>query len=224
MIEKYSWRPYTQDPSCEKQRPLRKKILEMLISRIPPYPQPRVELEQYVTPPHLASRMLWIAAFSYHDLEGTTIDLGAGTGRLGLGAAILGSPQVILVDIDAKALRVALDAARSLGVEAQVDTVCVEVSMLETSRNVHCVVQNPPFGVHKKGVDIEFLRNALRLAPTVFSIHKVESLGYVLAKCKEMGYSPEVLFEEVIRLPPTMSHHRKKSHEVRVAAIRVSRG
>ncbi|MEM1508526.1 MAG: METTL5 family protein [Thermofilaceae archaeon] len=223
MIERYSWHSYAQGSLYGKQRPLRKKILEILISRIPSYPQPRVELEQYVTPPHLASRILWIAAF-YHDLEGTIIDLGAGTGRLGLGAAILGAPHVILVDIDAKALRVALAAARSLGVEAYVDTVCVEASKFEASRNARCVIQNPPFGVHKKGVDIEFLRNALRLAPTVFSIHKVESLDYVLAKCKEMGYSPEILFEEVIRLPPTMSHHRKKSHKVRVAAIRVSKG
>lgn len=213
-----------QGPPCWERRPLKKKALEMLLSKIPPHPQPRVGLEQYATPPHLASRLLWIAAFSYHGLEGTVVDLGAGTGRLGLGAAILGAPYVILVDVDKKALKVALAAARSLGVDACVDAVCAEASRFETSRDVHCVIQNPPFGVHRRGVDIEFLRTALRLAPTVFSIHKAESLDYVLAKCREMGCSPEVLFEEVVRLPPTMPHHRKESHEVRVAAIKANRG
>lgn len=51
-----------------------------------PFEKPKVELEQYPTGPHLASRLLFAVASSYGEFEGRTcIDLGCGTVRL-LGA------------------------------------------------------------------------------------------------------------------------------------------
>jgi len=204
---------------------VKKRRLEILLSRIPPHPQPRLELEQYATPPHLAARLLWVAVATFRDLlEDVVLDLGAGTGRLGLGAALLGSPYVVLVDLDPEALRVALDKARELRVDERVDAVCADVRCFEISREASYAVQNPPFGVHRRGADVEFLAAALRLARVVYSVHKAEAVDYVLERCREAGAEVRLLFREVIRLPPTMPHHRRREHVVNAAAIRVSRG
>ncbi|MCD6358141.1 MAG: methylase [Thermoprotei archaeon] len=203
---------------------MRKKRLEILLSRIPPHPRPRLELEQYATPPHLAARLLWVAVATYHDLlGGVVLDLGAGTGRLGLGAALLGSPYVVLVDLDHDALRIALSKARELRIDERVDAVCADVRRFETAREASYVVQNPPFGVHRRGADVEFMAAALKLARVVYSVHKAESVDYVLERCREAGAEARLLFREVIRLPPTMPHHRKREHVVDVAVIRASR-
>ena len=202
-------------------RALRKRDLETIISRIPQLPNPKLQLEQYATPPHLAARMLWIAAMTFRDLPAELVlDLGAGTGRLGLGSALLGSSFVLLVDVDFEALKRALASARELGVDAVVDAVCSDVTRLTLSKKASCTVQNPPFGVHRKGADVSFLSSALRLSKIVYSVHKAETVEYLLRKCKEEGAEAEALFEETIRLPPTMPHHFKREHRVRVAVLR----
>lgn len=202
----------------------RKRELEMLISRIPLPPNPKPQLEQYTTPAHLAARMLWVAAMTYRDLPGDLVlDLGAGTGRLGLGAALLGSRYVLLVDVDLEALKLALAAARELGVDAAVDAVCGDATRLALSKRASCTVQNPPFGVHRKGADVEFLSSALRLSSAVYSVHKAETAEYLLRRCREEGAKAEVLFEETVRLPPTMPFHLKREHRVRVIVLRAEK-
>lgn len=203
---------------------VKKRQLEIALSRIPPHPQPKLELEQYATPPHLAARLLWVAVATYRDLrEGVTLDLGAGTGRLGLGAALVGAPHVVLVDVDREALRVALKAARELYVDERVDAVCADVRRFEMAREAGYAVQNPPFGVHRRGADIEFLLTALRLARVVYSVHKAESVDYVLRRCSEAGAEARLLFREVIRLPPMMPHHYRREHVVNAAVIRAEK-
>ena len=200
---------------------MRKKDLEMLLSRVPPHPSPKLELEQYATPPHLAARIIWVAAFTYRDLPSNLVlDLGAGTGRLGLGAALVGSEYVVLVDVDREALRLALATSRALHIDARVDALCGDATRLPLARKAPCSLQNPPFGVHRRGADVAFLRAALKHSEKVYSVHKADSVEYVVSKCREEGAEADVLFEEIVRIPPTMPHHYKREHRVRVAVIR----
>lgn len=203
---------------------MKKRDLERVLAKVPPHPKPKLEFEQYTTPPHVASRLLWIATVTYEDLPGDLVlDLGAGTGRLGIGAAILGSTCVVLVDVDREALKLALESARELGVDAKIDAICCDVRKLVLSREAVCVLQNPPFGVHRRGADVEFLRSALKLSRVVYSIHKVSAVDYVFKTCEEWGAKALMLFEETIRLPPTMPHHERREHRVKIAVLRAAR-
>ena len=57
--------------------------------------------------------MLYIAAYTNNDIIGKRVlDLGCGTGRLGLGAAFLGAETVLGVDIDKSALKVAVENSK----------------------------------------------------------------------------------------------------------------
>ena len=83
---------------------MRLKELIGELQRCNTWAKPRVELEQYPTPPDIAAHML-LAAAEEGDIEGKLIaDLGCGGGVLGIGAALLGAEHVLAVDLDPAAL------------------------------------------------------------------------------------------------------------------------
>ena len=93
-----------------QRRLVRKLELELLLSQIEPHPSPKPSLEQYTIPVDIAAVMLRIAAYTHGGIVGKTVlDLGCGTGRLALGAAFLGAKQVVGVDIDRDAAKVAFE-------------------------------------------------------------------------------------------------------------------
>uniref|UniRef100_A0A383WPV8 Methyltransferase small domain-containing protein n=1 Tax=Tetradesmus obliquus TaxID=3088 RepID=A0A383WPV8_TETOB len=86
------------------------KELHALMQDIEPFAQPKVQLEQYPTGADIASRMLYTIESMFNAIEGNiVVDLGTGTGMLAIGAALLGSPCVVGLDVDADALQVAHD-------------------------------------------------------------------------------------------------------------------
>ncbi|KAG2422983.1 hypothetical protein HXX76_015654 [Chlamydomonas incerta] len=86
------------------------KELHALMQDIAPFRRAKVELEQYPTGPHLASRLLFTVDNSYDEFAGRTVaDLGCGTAMLSIGAALLGARHVVGVDIDPDALEVAAE-------------------------------------------------------------------------------------------------------------------
>ena len=59
------------------------KQLESMLSDIDPFENPKVNLEQVCTSPHIAARMIFTAANTYEDIEGCNIgDFGCGPGIL----------------------------------------------------------------------------------------------------------------------------------------------
>lgn len=66
--------------------------LESILGQVDTFEEPKYELEQYPTSAHLAARLLYTADASFDDIEEKAVlDLGCGTGMLGIGATILGS-------------------------------------------------------------------------------------------------------------------------------------
>ena len=87
------------------------KIKELVgeLQAVRTWEQPKVELEQYPTPPDIAAHMLF-AADAEGDVEDALVaDLGCGGGILGIAAAMMGAAHVVGVDIDPAALDVAAE-------------------------------------------------------------------------------------------------------------------
>lgn len=83
------------------------KYLEKFLQEIDVFERPKVALEQYPTPSHLASHMLHTIQSSYGDLKGKIVaDLGCGCGGLALGAAALEADYVVGFEIDEDALNI----------------------------------------------------------------------------------------------------------------------
>lgn len=68
---------------------------------LPTKANPKRELEQYVTSPHLASRMIYTASQSFDDIEGKDVlDLGCGCAVLSIACVMMGAKSVFLLPSD----------------------------------------------------------------------------------------------------------------------------
>src|SRR5207247_4042607 len=91
---------------AEKRLPS-KRQLEIILSKLKILETPTLRLEQYPVSPEAAAELLYMAGFEHDDLEGRIIDLGTGTGRLAIGVALMGSAQIVGVDVDPGAIKLA---------------------------------------------------------------------------------------------------------------------
>lgn len=177
-----------------RKRLIRKLDLEMLLSQIKPHPSPKPSLEQYTIPASIAATALYIAAYTYNDIiDKKVLDLGCGTGRLALGAAFLGAKQVIGVDIDKTAVRVAFKNSEKTGLKNRVQWIVADIGAVHGKFDT--VIQNPPFGVQKRKADRKFLKKALEVGKNVYSLHRSSHRDKAfLKKLKASGTSTVLAF------------------------------
>ena len=196
----------------------KKHSLERLLEQVRPHPTPRILLEQYTIPASLAADILFLAAFVYRDIEGkSVIDLGTGTGRLAIGAALLDAERVVGVDIDPTAIAVARENARA--VNAKVDWIVDDLEAVQGKFDT--VVMNPPFGTKKKHLDRIFLRKAISIASTVYSIHKSSTQEYILSYVSRQGCKVRSIHEHRLDIPKMFEHHMKRRYSVNVDCYRI---
>ncbi|KAF7813858.1 Methyltransferase-like protein 5 [Senna tora] len=195
------------------------KQLESLLGGLQQFPQPKIELEQYPTGPHIASRMLYTAENSFGDVSNKVVaDFGCGCGTLGVAAALLSAEHVLSIDIDPESLEIASLNAEEL--ELYLDFIHSNVLDLGwKGQIVDTVVMNPPFGTRKKGVDMDFLDVALTVASqAVYSLHKTSTRDHVKrAALRDFNASSaEVLCELRYDVPKLYKFHKKKEVDIAV--------
>jgi len=204
---------------------LTKKQLAMLLSKVDEHPKPKVSLEQYTLMSEEVSDILWTIETTFGDISGKVlVDLGCGTGRLAIGSALLGASYVVGVDIDEVALRVAATSAKELGVEDRTSWVLASVESFYMRADV--VIQNPPYGVRRKGADRPFLEAALRIAPIVYSLHKsgLRNRQFLKRFIKDLGGIVDSIIPLEVTIRPTFEFHVKRGYKVKVDLYRIMRG
>ena len=143
-----------------------KKQLEMALSRVKGFDNSKVSAEQYITPSDIASEVLW-KAYMDGEIEGKVIvDLGSGTGILGIGALLLGAKKVYFIDNDPEVLSILKENIRNIESEYRDsengndwEWESIDIDVVETSESIiggeselipgnvlDTIVTNPPFG------------------------------------------------------------------------------
>ncbi|KAF0309742.1 Methyltransferase-like protein 5 [Amphibalanus amphitrite] len=194
--------------------------LESLLQQLDGFERPKVKLEQYVTPAHIAACLLHTAQASFGDIAGRAVaDLGCGPGVLAAGAAALGAGSVLAVDIDEDALA----TARANLEEAELPAVdLLQADVQEVAQlwrqPVDTVITNPPFGTKRNaGADMRFLQAALELAGSaVYSLHKRSTRRHVQRQAELWAARATVVAELRYDLPSTYGFHRRASVDIEV--------
>ncbi|XP_060213864.1 uncharacterized protein LOC132641029 [Lycium barbarum] len=195
------------------------KQLEGLLGSLDQFSTPKIELEQYPTGPHIASRMLFTAENSFEDVNSKVVaDFGCGCGTLGLGAGLLGAESVIGLDIDTESLEIA--SANMGELELDMDFIQCDMRNLKwRGQIVETVVMNPPFGTRRKGADMDFLSAAMKVASqAVYSLHKTTTREHVkrAALLDYNARSAEVICELRYDVPQLYKFHKKKEVDIAV--------
>ncbi|CAG9856432.1 unnamed protein product [Phyllotreta striolata] len=207
---------------------LKLRLLEERLQCISDFQKPKILLEQYVTPSHLGSHMLYTIQSQYGDISGKLVaDLGSGCGALTIGAAVLDASLVVGFEIDEDAIKICQENVIEHEI-SNIDLVQCDVLKYAPSRFNDCfdtVLMNPPFGTkHNAGVDMKFLEIALNLSHnSVYSLHKTSTRKFILKRAESLGVKAEVLAELVYDLPTTYKFHKKKSVDIEVDFYRFTK-
>ncbi|HID47925.1 MAG TPA: methyltransferase domain-containing protein [Methanococcaceae archaeon] len=220
---------------------MKKKYLEIVLDNLNPHPRPKPHLEQYTIGGKLASELLFSA---WEDIrDNLVVDLGCGTGRLSIGAKLLGAGKVLGIDIDRETLECArenlkklerIPVLKNLGVDLEEilkNVFFVEMDVKDIDRGYIgryleegmkvVVIQNPPFGAQRKHADRIFLEKALEIGDVVYTIHNSATRDFVINYVKEKGRNITYIFETKFRIPRIYSFHTKRYVDIPVDIYRI---
>ena len=170
----------------------------------PDFEQPIPELEQYSTPPDIALEIIKKVNAS-GNLSGKVADLGCGTGRLAIAAAILGA-KVTGFEIDEKAIGIAKDYSK----HNYLDITWVNQPIEGIEDKFDTVIMNPPFGSQRPGADKIFLEKAMKMATHIWTIHLSETRKFIEKLVEDNNYQIIELYEFRYPLEKTMPFHSKE--------------
>lgn len=195
-----------------------KKQLEILLAKLETLENPSLSLEQYPVSPKAAAELLYMAGFEHDDLKGRVVDLGTGTGRLAIGAALMGAKQIAGVDVDENALALARKNAATSNVRVQ----WVHSDIDKVVGEYDTVIMNPPYGTRTAHADTRFLDKAFGLAPVTYSIHKSSTREFLVKHAKRSGHVMDEIRTMNMQIPHMFTFHMRKWSSVEVDICRIS--
>ena len=209
----------------KQDKPLTKGKLAITLSKLVDFDKPKASLEQYPIDSENCSSLLW-HAYMLGDIQNKIVlDLGCGTGKIGIGAMTLGTKQCYFVDIDPDSLKLTkLNISNSLSAEAKRSCQLILKNSAELKRSdvpgTETILSNPPFGVQKEHADRRFLQTAFSLAEVVYSIHKRESRKFLEGFSTEHGFQITHCTPFLFPLKQSQSFHTRRIHNVECIWIR----
>jgi putative methylase len=198
--------------------------LETQLAVVAGFENPRVDLEQYPTPPGLAAHVVHVADLN-DDIDGkTVVDLGTGTGMLALGAALRGPERVVGVEVDRSALETARENRKRVGTRTSIDWVLADATRAPLCPSEPTtVVMNPPFGAQngKAGADRAFLETAADIADVSYSIHNDGSREFVEAFAADHGGEVTHAFAATFDVDRQFDFHDQERAELDTELYRI---
>lgn len=197
------------------------KKLQSLLEGFEGPPEPKIELEQYPTPPRLAAEVIFNACHSFDDIDGKVVaDLGCGCGILSIAALIMGAAEVRSYDIDPVSIEAAKRNLDLLDFDEPPNIQFIEMDVTQIPEDTHVdtVIMNPPFGTRNKGKDMEFLQVASRISNGgIYSFHKTSTRHHVLdVASPKLGLQGELMMETDFDLKKLYKFHKQNVKAVQV--------
>ena len=182
---------------------MEKRLNFKILIDSPDFENPKPELEQYTTPVDIAIDIIK-KINSRGLLSGKIADLGCGTGRLAIGAAILGG-EVTGFEIDETALDIATNYSEKNNLD--IKWICSAVENI--TEEFDTVIMNPPFGSQRPGADRIFLEKALQISDQIWTIHMAETRSFIEKLVDERGGKIQMGYEFDFPIARSMPFHNK---------------
>jgi putative methylase len=155
-----------------------KNQLAIKLSKLKQVDNPKLKLEQYQTTSELASEILWHAFLNGNIEDKIIADFGCGNGIFAYGALLLGAKKVYCVDKDIDSLEIAKFNIKDK------KAIFIDINVKYFDEEIDTVIQNPPFGTKEKHSDILFLKKAINLANSIYTLHKTSTKNFIKSLVK----------------------------------------
>ena len=182
---------------------MEKRLNFKILIDSPDFENPKPELEQYSTPVDITIDIIK-KINSRGLLSGKVADLGCGTGRLAIGASILGG-EVTGFEIDETALDIATNYSEKNNLD--IKWICSAVENI--TEEFDTVIMNPPFGSQRPGADRIFLEKALQISDQIWTIHMAETRSFIEKLVDERGGKIQMRYEFDFPIARSMPFHNK---------------
>lgn len=205
---------------------MNKKELASLLSKLKSFNESKLELEQYQTECNIASSIIWQAYMSQEIEDKKVTDLGCGNGIFGIGALILGAKEVIFLDKDADAIKLAKSNLDFISKELnqKFKAKFINKDVIDFKNKCDLVLQNPPFGIQsEKHADRIFLVKAMESAPTIYSIHTLDSQKFIEKTAEEYGFKARLLEGVELPIKRTQAFHKKDIAYTKAGIFKIER-
>ena len=196
------------------------KHLSRVLSKLEDFNNPKLFLEQYKTNSDVAAEILWSLDMKGFVKNRVVVDLGAGTGVLGIGALLLGASKVVFLEKDESAidlLKNNLNKVEEEFVLGDYEIIKGDVSSVLGSFDL--VLMNPPFGTKTKRMDTVFLEKAFSLSDNILTIHKSSTKDYIFNLFRDNDFEVVDLFDFDYVLKKTYDHQSALSKKIEVSAF-----
>ena len=211
---------------------MKRKELEIKLQSVPAIKDPNPELEQYSTPAKLAADILFSALMSGDIQDKKVADLGCGSGIFAIGAVLLGAGEVHAFDVDENIIVQAKEnAEKLLGKGVIVDKEKGDegglirfdvIDVKEVQGEYDTVLMNPPFGAQNPGADLPFLKKAISISRTVYTIHQSNTLEFLKKRIQEYGGTIVDRTSVNFPIPYMFSFHDDEMKLIDVTILKIS--
>jgi putative methylase len=198
---------------------MKQKELEIILQKVPNYERPNPFIEQYMTPANIAADIIFTAC-QYGDIQDKkVIDLGCGTGIFSLGAKIANAKEVIGIDIDEVAIKIAKDYAEKNNENIQF--IIKDVKDVEILCDT--VIMNPPFGAQKSNrwADRRFIEKGFEIAKVIYSLHLTKTIDFIEKMISSLGGEINLYKKYDFSIKHSFSFHNKRIANFDISLLRI---
>jgi len=198
---------------------MKQKELEIILQKVPTYERPNPYIEQYMTPANIAADIIY-TAYQYGDIQDkTVIDLGCGTGIFSYAAKIANAKEVIGIDIDKEAVKIAKNFAEKNNLNIKFLTKDVK------DINIKCdtVIMNPPFGAQKSNrwADRRFIEKAFEISKVIYTMHLTKTIEFIEKMITSLNGEINYYKKYAFPIKHSFLFHNKKTLKVDITLVRI---
>jgi putative methylase len=198
---------------------MRKKELEIILQKVPPFINPIPQLEQYLTPANIAADIIFIA-YQFGDIKNKiVIDLGCGTGIFSIGAYITSAKKVIGIDVDKNSIKIAKNYAKKNNYKISF----LVSDIKDIRKKCDTILMNPPFGAQKGNLNIDriFINKGFEISSVLYSLHLTKTISFIEKLIEKKG--GEITFLKNYKFPIRwiFDFHKKKVINFETTLLRV---
>jgi len=198
---------------------MKQKELEIILQKVPIYERPNPFIEQYTTPANIATDIIF-TAFRFGDIQDKkVVDLGCGTGIFSFGAKLANAKEVVGIDIDEQAIKIAKNYAEKTNESIQFITQDVK----DVDIKCDTVIMNPPFGAQKSNrkADRKFIEKGFEISQILYSTHLKKTIPFLEKMISSLSGNITYRKDYAFPIRWTFEFHDKKVVYYDVTLLRI---